>query len=279
MKILKDVLIKDYSYVKVGGIVKELIFPETSDELIDILNKKENYIIIGNGSNILISDKYIDKTFICLKKMKNIFKKNKNILEVDAGVKFADLVSYLRENDLSGLENLAGIPGTVGGFTYMNAGAYGTEIYDFIEEVEILDENNNIVTLKKSDINFGYRFTEFKNRKIVIIKIKIKLDSGFKWLDTVKRLENRLEKQPLNYPNFGSVFQNPKGDYSARLLQECGLKGYRIGGASFSEKHANFIVNIDNARFDDIMKLINLGRARVKEKFNIELHTEVIIVE
>ena len=185
----------------------------------------------------------------------------------------------MKKNNFSGLENIAGIPGTVGGLANINGGAYKKEIFENIEEIEYLDENFEIKRVKKENIKFGYRNTEFKERKDIITRVVLRFESGFKWTEMTALLQSRKEKQPLEYPNLGSIFKNPQGDFAARLIEESGLKGKKIGGAQISEKHANFIVNIDNASFDDVINLVKEAKESVFEKFGINLQEEIIIVK
>ncbi|BDU49600.1 UDP-N-acetylmuramate dehydrogenase [Haliovirga abyssi] len=277
MQIIKNANIKKYSYIKIGGELRELIIIEKKDELKELENifTGNNFIIIGKGSNILFSDEKIDKTAIYLKGLKKIKEVFTNIIKVESGVLASELIGYMREHNFSGIEELAGIPGTIGGMLVMNAGANGKEIFDVVKEVELFDTlNMKFINLKKEDIDFGYRYTNLLNDKI-ITSVKIKLEKGFKNSVVESVLKKRAEKQPLEYPNLGSVFKNPDKDYAGRLIEEVGLKGFRIGDVQIANKHANFIVNLGNGKSKDMISLIDIIKSKIKDKFNIELKEEI----
>ena len=276
----ENVSLKSRSYMKIGGTAKEVIHFETVEELAEFskINNKRPFIL-GNCSNILFSDSYINMTFGTLDGIKEVKEISPFVYEFGAGLKFKEVVAFMKKNNFSGLENIAGIPGTVGGLANINGGAYKKEIFENIEEIEYLDENFEIKRVKKENIKFGYRNTEFKERKDIITRVVLRFEIGFKWTEMTALLQSRKEKQPLEYPNLGSIFKNPQGDFAARLIEESGLKGKKIGGAQISEKHANFIVNIDNASFDDVINLVKEAKESVFEKFGINLQEEIIIVK
>ena len=182
-------------------------------------------------------------------------------------------------NNYTGLENLAGIPGSVGGLVYMNGGAYGSEIFDCIKEIEIFDDNHEIRTLKRDEVGFSYRHTEIQAKKWVIISVTFEFKRGFDLQKVIDIQALRESKQPLDKPNLGSTFKNPSGDFSARLISEAGLKGTKIGGAQVSEKHPNFIVNDGTATFKDILNILATVKSTIKEKYNIQLEEEIIILK
>lgn len=279
MKILENCKIKKYSNMKIGGEVKKFIEIENKDEILNLLEKLDNYFIIGNGTNTLFSDSFLDINFISLKKLNLIVELKENRIYVEAGLDFGKLIKYMKENDYSGLEELSGIPGTVGGLIYMNGGAYRKEIFDFIESVEIIDENKNIKILKRSEIKVGYRNTEIKEKKWIILSAIFKFDKGFKTQIAKKIKERRLSSQPLNLPNLGSIFKNPENNFAAKLIIKAGMQGLKIGGAIISEKHSNFIVNDGTATFEDVMKVIQKVQKKVKENSGIELEKEIIILK
>ena len=178
---------------------------------------------------------------------------------------------------LSGLEWANGIPGTIGGAVYMNAGAYKQDMSFVLEKITALDENMNIVTLNKDELDFSYRHSRLMEENLICLSATLKLEKkDISLIEEVvnKRKEKRMETQPLEYPSAGSVFRNPFNDFAGRLVEECNLKGKQIGGAMISLKHANFIINKDNATGKDVLDLINLAKKEVKEKFNIELKQE-----
>ncbi|MGF6907033.1 UDP-N-acetylmuramate dehydrogenase [Fusobacterium sp. PH5-44] len=278
MKIYNNYSMKDKSNMKIGGFAKIFIEIDNKDELITVCNKYNNIFLIGNGTNTLINDNDLDTVFVSVKNLNQIQELQKGIIKVGAGLDFSKLMKYLNKNNYSGLENLAGIPGTVGGLVYMNGGAYGTEIFDCIHEVEIF-HNNQIKSLKKEQLRFSYRHTEMQEKNCVIISTTFQFTNGFD-LDKVLMLQKtREEKQPLHMPSLGSTFKNPDGDFAARLISEAGLKGTIIGDAQISEKHPNFLLNLGNASFQDIKNLLTLIKTTVKDKFNISLEEEIIIID
>lgn len=278
MKLYKNHSMKDYSNMKIGGIAKEFIEVENKNELIDVLKEKENIFIIGNGTNTLIFDGELDTIFVSLKAINHIEDKGEGIVEVGAGLDFSDLIDYMAEKDYTGLENLAGIPGSVGGLVFMNGGAHGTEIFDKIISVEIIDENNELRRIEKEKLKFSYRVTEIKEKKWVVVSATFKFDKGY-LSDVVEKYKlKRSENHPLNEPNLGSTFKNPEGHFSARLIIEAGLQGKKVGGAQISMVHPNFVVNKGDAKFKDIIDIIEEVKAGVKDKTGIQLEEEIIIV-
>lgn len=279
MRILENHSMKNHSNMKVGGVAKRFIVVENKEELKDIFEKYRNIFLIGNGTNTLIDEGDLDITFVSLKELNKIEELGEGIVRVEAGLDFNKLIAFMNRNDYSGLENLAGIPGSVGGLVYMNGGAYGSEIFDCIKEVEIFDENHQIRTLKKEDIKFSYRSTEIQDKKWVIISATFEFKRGFDLQKVIDIQALRESKQPLDKPNLGSTFKNPEGDFSARLISEAGLKGTRVGGAEISSKHPNFIVNHGDATFEDISKILTLVKEKIKKLYNIQLEEEIIILK
>lgn len=283
MKILENVVMKEYSHMKVGGTAKELIFIENKNELKEILNTRKKIFLLGNGTNTLIHDGNLDISFISLKNLKNIKVEEKkgeyDLVRVEAGLDFDGLIEFMEKNNYTGLENIAGVPGTVGGLVNMNGGAYGTEIFDCIEEVEICKNDGEIVKLKKSELTFKYRTTEIKQNKWIVISVQFKFKKGFDKECVMDKKSQRENKHPLEYPNLGSTFKNPEGTFAAQLISDAGLKKYRVGNAMISEKHPNFIINLGNARFDDIISIIEHVKKVIFENFNVKLETEIIILK
>ena len=273
--------LKLHTTYKVGGIAKYFITPNDFDELIKLLKYlKENnikYMILGNGSNTIFSSKTYDGVIINLSNL-NKMKIDGNKIFVEAGYQLIKLSIDAMNNNLSGLEFASGIPANVGGAIYMNAGAYKSDMSEIIEEVTFLDENYELKTLRKDELNFSYRHSLFQEKNYIIISAILKLTSGNKeeikaLMD--KRKQRRVESQPLEYPSAGSVFRNPSEDiFAGKLIEDLGLKGYSIGDAKISEKHANFIINNGNATGEDIRALISLIKEKVKEKYNIDLIVE-----
>lgn len=283
MKIFENVEMKQYSNMKIGGIAKELIFIEDKNEIKEVLKTRNNIFLLGNGTNTLIDDKNLDITFLSLKEFKDVsveeVTENYDLVRVEAGLDLDDLIIYMEENNYTGLENIAGIPGSVGGLVNMNGGAYGTEIFDCIEEVEVCTLEGEIKTYKKSELIFKYRTTEIKEKKWIVISALFKFGRGFDKECAKDKYAQREMKHPLDLPNLGSTFKNPEGTFAAQLISDAGLKGYRIGDIMVSPKHPNFLTNMGNAKFDDVLLLIEHIKKVVFEQFNIKLETEIIIIK
>lgn len=281
-KVLENVSLKNYNTYKIGGTAKYMVFPSDKENLINLLKYiKDNnlkYFILGNGSNIIFSDKLFNGIIIKLENLNKIcFDKTRVVAE--SGVMLPRLAMESINHGLKGLEWATGIPGTIGGSVVGNAGAYKSCMFDFVEKITIINEELEIVTLNKDDVAYRYRYTDFKDKKdLIILDVTLNLEYGDKEesLEIVKRrLEKRKETQPLEYPSAGSVFRNPEGDASGRIIeQEVGLKGKSIGGAKVSEKHANFIINTGDATGENIRDLITLVHDEVLNKCKIDLTIE-----
>ena len=289
MEIVKNAKMKEYSNMKVGGTAKELIFIDDKNELKEVLQTRNNIFLLGNGTNTLINDGNLDISFLSLKRLKNITvekkvrnenkENNYDIVRVEAGLDLDDLIEFMEKNDYSGLENITGIPGSVGGLVNMNGGAYGTEIFDCIEEVEVCKNDGEIIKIKTTDLNFKYRTTEIKENKWIVISALFKFGFGFDKAASEDKRQQRKVKHPLDLPNLGSTFKNPKGKFAARLISDANLKGYRVGDAAVSTKHPNFVTNLGNATFNDVISVIEHVKEVVFEKFGIKLETEIIILK
>ena len=283
MEIIKNAKMKEYSNMKVGGTAKELIFIDDKKELKEILQTRSNIFLLGNGTNTLINDGNLDISFLSLKRLKNIAVEEKkgdyNLVRVEAGLDLDDLIDFMEKNDYSGLENITGIPGSVGGLVNMNGGAYGTEIFDCIEEVEVCKNDGQIVKIKTTDLNFKYRTTEIKENKWIVVSALFKFGFGFDKAASEDKREQRKTKHPLDLPNLGSTFKNPEGTFAAKLISDAGLKGYRVGDVEISPKHPNFVTNLGNAAFNDVISVIEHVKEVVFEKFGVKLETEIIIIK
>lgn len=263
---------------KTGGPADVFVVPETKEEIIKLLSLDGvAKTIIGNGSNLLVKDGGIRGLVIKI----NIsnFKIEDNIIEADAGCMIAKLSQIALQNSLTGLEFACGIPGTLGGAIYMNAGAYGNEMKDVITETQVVDYNGNVRIITKHD--FDYRKSVFQNMDCVILSSKIKLQKGEKELikarmDEIMTL--RRQKQPIDKPSAGSTFKRPKDNFAGKLIQDAGLKGYSIGGAEVSDLHAGFIVNNGKATSKEILDLIKLVQDKVNTEFGVMLEPEVWII-
>lgn len=286
-EIIFDVSLKKYNTYNIGGSALALIIPNNIDDLKTIISfAKGNNLrikIIGNGSNLVFSDKYYEMILINLKNFNNI-EINDNIIKVGSGVNLMKLAYKVSRLGLTGLEFATGIPATVGGAIYMNAGAYNSDMSNVLVGATILTDDLEIKEFSNSDLNFSYRYSNLQDKKnYICLEATLKLESGNsdEILTLIEDRKNRrVSSQPLEYPSAGSVFRNPSSDiYAGKLIEDLGLKGYRIGGAMISSKHANFIINYDNASGDDIKKLIVETKMKVYEKYGIDLKIEQEFVE
>lgn len=286
-EVLEQVNLKKYNTYRVSTTAKYLVYPKSVADLqalIQYLNETNTrFMVLGNGSNIILCNNYYDGIMIKLDNLNNIEIEGL-FISAEAGVMLPKLVQLAVDNNLKGLEWAQGIPGTVGGSIKGNAGAYKSDIAEYILSVTAIDPSGNIKTFKKSEIEFRYRYSSFKDtlKDYVIISALIGLLPGLKEESMAlidDRRRRRVETQPLEYPSAGSVFRNPDGDAAGRIIeQEISFKGKRIGGAEISKKHANFIINIDEATGDDIKELIELTQSEVKNKTGIELILEQEII-
>ncbi len=282
----EDVSLKKYNTYKIDAKAKYLVFPKDSVELIRLISylKSNNckFLVLGNGSNVIFNFEYYDGVIIRLDRFNSI-SINDNVIEVGAGYSLIKLANEVALLGLSGLEFASGIPGCVGASVAMNAGAYNHSLAEVVESVMVLTPDNEIITMTGEELEFNYRESFFKyNKDYIILSCKIILSHGNKEeiLELIKdRRVRRMESQPLNYPSAGSVFRNPEGNYAGKLIEDCGFKGYKLGGAMVSLKHANFIINYDGATGRDIVLLINKIRNSVKDKYNIDLILEQIIID
>lgn len=275
-----------HSTFRIGGKAEVFIRPNKLSQLKAIIkccNEDEiKYVIIGNGSNILFKDERFEGAVINISsRMEDISIENETEIKVSAGTTLAKLAYFAMKNSLTGLEFCFGIPGTVGGAVFMNAGAYDKEIKDVIISSSYIDKNGNEGILLKDEMNFGYRYSGYRDNGYIITEARFDLSFGDKKeikanMDSL--MERRRSKQPLDLPNVGSIFKRPKGNFAGTLIQECGLKGKAIGGAMVSEKHAGFIVNTGGATARDVIELINFVRKEVFEKTGYDLEPEVRII-
>ncbi|WP_288862725.1 UDP-N-acetylmuramate dehydrogenase [uncultured Sneathia sp.] len=279
MIVQENVSMREYSNMKIGGIAKSLIHIEKEDELKNLFKPNERYYLIGNGTNTLIYDGYLDINFVSLEKLNKIEDLGNNRVYVEAGVDLTTFTQYMRDHNLGGLENISGIPGSIGGLVNMNAGAYGTTIFDKIESVRVLVDNKEIKTFSKEELGYRYRGTKIKDNKWIVIGATFKLDDGFDVAACEDKLSKRQHNHPLDYPNLGSTFKNPEGQFAAQLISDCGLKKYRVGDMEVSEKHPNFLINHGNAKFSDVIDLIKHIKEVVYSKTGYMLDTEIIILK
>ena len=272
---------------KIGGNAKILVNIISVFELQKILKilkeEKIRIIIIGNGSNILVSDKGIDGIVLKIEIKKFEIQKidSKYRITLGAGCKLGEISYKLADKNISGFEFASGIPGTIGGAIRMNAGAYGSEMKDIVNSITYIDRDGQISKINNKEAKFEYRNSIFSKKDYIIIETEIELESGKKEeiIEKIKEYQkNRIEKQPIEYPSAGSVFKRGDGFITAKLIDECGLKGYQIGDAQISEKHAGFIINKGNAKAKDVEDLIKYIKKQVLEKFGVEIETEIEII-
>ena len=275
---------KKHTTFRIGGNADYFLIPENTSELQSAIKicRANNipYFILGNGSNILVSDKGIEGAVISTEKL-NTIEVYEDTIYAQAGAKLSKTANIAAENSLSGFETLSGIPGTVGGAVFMNAGAYGGEIKDVALEVYAIDENGNEKTFSNSECNFGYRSSVFSSGEYIITGAKFRLRTKDKDEITAQMrdyAERRRDRQPLSFPSAGSTFKRPEGYFAGKLIQDSGLRGFAIGGAAVSEKHCGFVVNTGNATCSDIVNLIDYIKKCVYEKFGVMLHEEVRII-
>lgn len=279
-----DEPMKNHTSFKVGGPVDVLIEPKTYDEVAKIIKLcKENnvpYYTIGNGCNLLVKDGGIRGVVIKLTRLNNIEVKGERII-VQSGAWLKSVSQVALKESLKGLEFACGIPGSIGGAATMNAGAYDGDMSKVIESALVIDENCNIKNLTYEELELGYRMSAILKYGYTVIEVTLKLANGD--YDKIKHRMDELtfrrsDKQPLEYPSAGSTFKRPEGYFTGALIEECKLKGFSIGGAQVSEKHAGFIINKNNAIALDILNLIEHVENTVRDKFGVELHTEVRIL-
>ena len=265
----------------IGGPAEIMVFPENKTDLIQIIRtaRKMNQpvSILGSGSNILISDNGIKGVVISLKNTLKLIEIENQKLYAECGSMLGRIVKQAVKHNLIGLENLNGVPGTLGGALVMNAGAWGGEISENLVQVELIDKDGKLRYLQKNEINFSYRQSSF-NKKDILLSAEFLLKKADKEIinkNFVEAQTGRKSTQPLNKRSAGSLFKNPKGHSAGKLIDEAGLKGFSVGQAKISDKHANFFINEGNASSKDMLQLIKKAHQKVKEKFNINLELEV----
>ena len=281
-----DKEMKNYSSMKTGGMAKCAYFPENETEFCEIIKslKSENkkYIILGNMSNVLLPDEKIEVPIVVTTEMKNVKVSDETTVYAEAGVSFTKLSFDMCKRGLSGLEFAYGIPGSVGGAVYMNAGAYGGETKDVIKSVRVLDKNGNVLTLSNEECDFGYRKSVFHNDEYVILGAEfelVKKDAESCVATARELMQKRVDKQPLEYPSCGSTFKRPEGYFAGALIEGANLKGYSVGGAQVSQKHAGFVINKGDATTADVLSLMREIRQTVREKSGVTLEAEIKLLD
>ena len=287
-KIMHNEPMRNHTSFKIGGNADLFVSVVNEDELKEALNyaklKNLPITIIGNGSNLLVSDNGIRglviKIDIQFLKIEN--NKKDIVVTVGSGNKIMALGIQLKEKEISGFEELSGIPGTIGGAVFMNAGAYGKEMKDMVVSTKCMNREGKVFELSNEEQKFEYRSSIFNQEEYIILETKLKLQRGKKEDIEQKMkeyLNKRKEKQPLEYASAGSTFKRQEGLITAKLIDDCGLKGYKIGGAMVSEKHAGFIVNTGDATAKDVIDLIKYVKDKVYEKYGVEIEEEIKLIE
>ncbi len=282
----REVPMSKYTTFRIGGNASVMLTPLNDEQLVLVIKecKKENIkpFILGNGSNMLICDAGLKTVVINMCRPEPKIKLvNDDTIVCDAGINMSKVCNFALENELTGLEFAFGIPGSAGGAAYMNAGAYGGEMKDVLVECRHIDSDANLGSLKGDELELAYRTSAYERNGFVITTLIMKLKKGDKATIKAKMqelLQRRKDKQPLEFPSAGSTFKRPVGYFAGSLIEECGLKGYSVGGAQVSEKHAGFIINKGGATAQDVLDLIKYVQDRVYEEKNVKLEPEVRLI-
>ena len=291
IEVKENEILAKHSTFKIGGEARYAVFPKSKTEFISAIRSIKDsgmkYRVIGHGSNILFDDKGFDGVIIFTKYMTDVeytYRSDETLIYAECGRSLTELASDAgKKHSLTGLEFAYGIPGSIGGAVYMNAGAYGGEMSSIVVETEYYDtENDAIVKIDASSHNFSYRYSVFHDHpEYIILSSVLRLKEGdaeviFNAMN--KNMSSRREKQPLEYPNAGSTFKRPEGHFAGKLIEDSGLKGYTIGGAQVSEKHAGFLINRGGATSADVLSLMEHIKRTVKENYGVELESEIIYI-
>jgi UDP-N-acetylmuramate dehydrogenase len=280
--IICDAPMSNFTSFRIGGPADLLITPSSEHEIRSAFALAKRYdmpiTLIGNGSNILVSDAGIRGVVICISQTYNSIRRDDNKIIAHAGALLSTLSNFALAQELSGLEFASGIPGTLGGAVFMNAGAYGGEIKDVIHSIKVLTPQGEVIHLEKRELLFNYRTSNIQSQSYVVLEVVLELhESTYDDIKTVMDDLNlkRTSKQPLHLPSAGSTFKRPEGYFAGKLIEDAGLRGIRYGGAQVSELHCGFVVNIDQASCQDVMLLIQTIQKVVRDRFNVVLEPEV----
>lgn len=282
MKIYEKEAMKNFTSFKIGGEADIIAEPKNIKELVELIkflrNKGVIFYILGNGTNILVSDKGVRGCVVHIGKELSKIKVTGTKIEAEAGALLSDIAQVALKNKLQGFEQLSGIPGSIGGAVAMNAGAYDREIKDVVTSANAINEQGRVIKLNKDALDFSYRKSSILEKKYIVTSVVINLQEGNK--DEIKAnmdryAELRQNKQPLDWPSAGSTFKRPEGKYAALLIKDSNLMGESVGDAEVSTKHAGFIINKGNAKASDVYKLMNIVKTDVKTYFNVDLEPEI----
>lgn len=281
---IKDEALSKHTTFRIGGPAKYIFMPKNIEEIKQVIeyckNNKEKYIVLGNGSNVLVSDEGFDGIVIQIYNSFNNIEVTETKIYAQAGALLSKIAAAARDNSLSGMEFAAGIPGTLGGAIVMNAGAYGGEMKDIVSFVDVLEPDGEVKRYSCEEMEFAYRHSIVDKDRIVLgAELALEMGDKVAIVDRMNELkEARTSKQPLEYPSAGSTFKRPEGYFAGKLIDDCGLRGYRVGGAMVSEKHCGFVINYDNATFKDVVELMKNVSDMVNDKFGVRLEPEVKII-
>lgn len=280
--VLMDEQMKCHTTFRVGGPADFFVKPQNERQLAGVIRYLDEYkipfFILGNGSNLLVSDSGYRGVIIALSEGFDDISVSGNFIFTQAGAMLSRVSAFARDNSLTGMEFASGIPGSIGGAVFMNAGAYGGEMKDIVDTVTVMDYSGNIFVLKNSDMDFGYRHSVVEEKKLIVLSTVLRLSKGDRSVITgrMKELgESRISKQPLEYPSAGSTFKRPEGYFAGKLIMDAGLRGKSIGGAQVAEKHCGFIINKGGATAKDIAQLIRYVQNEVKCMFGVSIEPEV----
>ena len=282
MKVLKKEKMMNHTSFKIGGVADVIAIPESMKELqllIEFLRKEYiKYYIIGRGTNLLVSDDGIRGCVVKISSALSKIKVTNQRMEIEAGALMVQVADAALNNSLVGFEPLSGIPGTIGGAIAMNAGAYGKSISDFVLACDVLDENGKILTLSRRELDFSYRHSIIEEKGYIVLKVYLEFEKGDE--EVISKNMNqyrdlRKANQPLEYPSAGSIFKKPEGTHASILIEESNLKGESVGDAEVSTKHSGFIINKGKAKAQEVYKLINKIKDKIKTYYNINLELEI----
>ena len=284
-EILYDEPMKNHTTFKIGGSCDVMIFPQNEEQIINALKLiKQNgfaYRIIGNGSNLLVSDDGLREVVIKLHDNFNDMKITGDTLKTQSGALLSAVSKLAINNSYAGFEAVSGIPGDIGGAITMNAGAYGTEMKDIVHRVKVIDTDLNVKYFNCEEMDFSYRHSRVQDEKLIVLEVEFLLKKGDQeeiFRNYHEYTERRTSKQPLELPSCGSVFKRPEGHFAGQLIDEAGLRGYRYNDAMVSEKHCGFIVNVGEAKCSDVVAVIEHVQKVVMDKFDVKLEPEVRII-
>lgn len=280
-----EAMLKDYTSFKIGGKAGIMVFPDTIEKISEIIlfakSRNIDIFVIGKGSNLLVNDNGINGIVINTCNLDKIELIDETTIKCQSGISLSRLCRFALDNSLTGLEFAFGIPGTAGGAAYMNAGAYGGEMKDVLVSCNHIESDGTLSSFSGNELSLGYRHSAYSDSNCIITELIIKLQKGDKSeikLRMDELIAKRKDKQPLEYPSAGSTFKRPEGYFAGALIEDCGLKGYTVGGAQVSEKHAGFVINIGSATASDVISVIQHCQKTVFEKTGVNLEAEVKII-